>query len=701
MEAVGLRRIRSTPSGGDVILPTMTLRENGGKMLSSFLFVAVLLTGQVPTPVDITFPADVVRGVPDDGDWPAGEAPNLAIDDDVNTKYLHFQGQIQPTGLQITLSTGAAIVTGLTLTTANDAPERDPTAFVLSGSNTSIDGPYTLIARGDIVDFAQAVSWPRFTPNATPITFPNSTAYAHYQLLFTRLRDAAHANSMQIAEVELLGSPAAPLPPEDDTPPTYPPVSGSALLISEIKAVNEAGMPTTVEGKTVYPDWIEIQNAGTEPVDLRGWYLTDDPKDLTKWALPALQVMPGGFLVVCASGIQEEDHPENWPYRDKAGFYHTNFTLDAGGEYLALVAPDLQIVHEYASYVGEQGAGFPPQRDDLSYGMYDGQEQYFTTPSPGRPNSAGYAAISDEPVFSRAAGTFTGFFFLELTSPNPAAEIRLTIDGQVPTLASAPYTTPIPIAATKEIVARAYEPGKAPSAAVSQTYVALANDVLNFSSNLPIVVIDTSRQSVGGSLARVSSVIIDTGEQGRAKITDPPDFFGRAGIKRRGSSTGGQPKPSYALEVWDENNRDRDVSLLGLPADSDWILYAPFSFDRVQINNAFVFDLSNQIGRYAVRTRFVEMYLNANDDTVSASDYVGLYILMEKIKRGPERVNIEKLEPWDSTEPRIAGGYMLKIDRPDPGDRGFRTARGNPTYGDGTLCYVDPKEIEITAAQSA
>ena len=44
---------------------------------------------------------------------------------------------------------------------------------------------------------------------------------------------------------------------------------------------------------------------------------------------------------------------------------------------------------------------------------------------------------------------------------------------------------------------------------------------------------------------------------------------------------------------------------------------------------------------------------------------------------------------------------MLKIDRPDDGDHGFRTARGNPTYGDGTLCYVDPKESEITTAQSA
>jgi hypothetical protein len=95
------------------------------------------------------------------------------------------------------------------------------------------------------------------------------------------------------------------------------------------------------------------------------------------------------------------------------------------------------------------------------------------------------------------------------------------------------------------------------------------------------------------------------------------------------------------------------------------------------------------------------VYLNTNDDTVSASDYVGLYIFMEKIKRDADRVDIEKLEPWDSTEPRISGGYMLKIDRPDDGDSGFRTARGNPTYGDGTLCYVDPKESEITAAQSA
>ena len=670
-------------------------------MAGTLLLTAILLLGQAAAQVDITSPADFIRGVPDDGDWPGGESPNLAIDDSVNTKYLHFKGETEPTGFQVTPSVRATIVTGLVLTTANDAAERDPTAFELSGSNVSLDGPYTLIARGDVVDFAGATSWPRFTKNTTPITFVNKDAYAHYQLLFTGIRDAASANSMQIAEVELLGTLAGVLPPQDNggQPDTQ---SADSLVVSEFMAVNETSLAATVEGKAVYPDWIEIRNLSTQAVNLGGWYLTDDPDNLTKWACPAVQLAAGGFLVVFASGIEQADHPENWPYRDTKGYYHTNFTLDGEGEYLALVTPDLQVAHGYTSFAGGADvSGYPPQRADLSYGLYGDQEQHFSPASPGRANTAGYTGISEEPVFSREGGTFTGLFFLELSSPNPAAEIHWTLDGQVPTLASPKYADPLPIVGTKEVLARAYEPGKAPSPVVSRTYVALAADVLSFSSDLPIVVVDTSRQSIGTTFSRASSVVIDTGEQGRAKMTDPPDFAGRAGIKKRGRSTQSQGKPQYGFELWDENNRDRDAAILNMPADSDWVLYAPFTYDRALINNAFIYDLSNQIGRYAVRTRFVEMYVNSNDDTVSASDYVGLYIFMEKIKRGEERVNVEKLEPWDSTEPRISGGYMIKIDQLDPGDHGFRTARGNPTYGDGTFCYVDPKEAEITTAQSA
>ena len=162
--------------------------------------------------LDITAPGDTIRGVPNDGvtdgsgnfGWPGHEHPALAIDDNTSTKYLHFKGEIETTGFRVTPSASQTIVVGLTFTTANDAVGRDPVAYELYGSNVSINGTYTLIASGDIVDFSQATPWPRFTMNETPILFDNDVAYDHYQVLFTAVRHPGSANSMQISEVELL-----------------------------------------------------------------------------------------------------------------------------------------------------------------------------------------------------------------------------------------------------------------------------------------------------------------------------------------------------------------------------------------------------------------------------------------------------------------------------------------------------------------
>jgi hypothetical protein len=153
---------------------------------------------------DVTAAGDTVVGVPNDDDWPAAESPEMAIDDDTATKFLHRQGGAMTTGIQVTPSAGATIVTGLTLTTANDAAGRDPITFELSGSNAGIDGTYELIAAGDVVDFAGEAEWPRLTKNATLITFDNDVAYTHYQIVFPTLRDAGEP-LMQIAEVELIG----------------------------------------------------------------------------------------------------------------------------------------------------------------------------------------------------------------------------------------------------------------------------------------------------------------------------------------------------------------------------------------------------------------------------------------------------------------------------------------------------------------
>jgi len=139
-----------------------------------FLIFSLMLVGMTQAySVDVTAPGDSVKGVPDDGDWPGGEAPPLTIDDNVNTKYLHFKGHLQPTGFAVTAKLGGKVVTEITFTTANDSPHRDPVSFELYGSNDSIDGPWTLIASGDIVDFAQADPWPRFTKNKVITTRQN------------------------------------------------------------------------------------------------------------------------------------------------------------------------------------------------------------------------------------------------------------------------------------------------------------------------------------------------------------------------------------------------------------------------------------------------------------------------------------------------------------------------------------------------
>ena len=88
------------------------------------------------------------------------------------------------------------------------------------------------------------------------------------------------------------------------------------------------------------------------------------------------------------------------------------------------------------------------------------------------------------------------------------------------------------------------------------------------------------------------------------------------------------------------------------------------------------------------------MFLNTDGDALSLSDYVGVYVLIEKIKRDTERVNVAQLRPTDNANPEVTGGYIIKKDRLDPGDNGFYTSTGQ------RLAHVEPKESEITTAQA-
>ena len=187
---------------------------------SLFLVVAALLLASGATQAqmfDITNPGDPIVGVPNDNNWPAAETPPRAIDNVIaGAKFLCFKTSFIPdaatgaAGFRVTPSGPKVVVKALNFASANDAVERDPIKFRLSGSDVSIDGPYTLIAEGDIEAFNQTTAYPRNTWIPAPIPIANKKAYKHYELLFTELRNRASANSVQIAEVEFLSDGSLP-----------------------------------------------------------------------------------------------------------------------------------------------------------------------------------------------------------------------------------------------------------------------------------------------------------------------------------------------------------------------------------------------------------------------------------------------------------------------------------------------------------
>jgi len=318
--------------------------------------------------------------------------------------------------------------------------------------------------------------------------------------------------------------------------------------------------------------------------------------------------------------------------------------------------------------------------------------RHFDEPTPGGPNGAGYEQVSEDVEFSHESGAYGSNISLTMSTPS-GGDIRYTTNGTLPTSSSTRYTGPMTVSTTRIIHARSFQEDKLPGRSINHNYIIASSSARNFSSNLPIVIIDTFGSGIGDSVHTNAFVeIIDTEADGRARVTGTPDFTGRGGIKQRGSSSSGFPKKQYALELWDEFGQDRNASLLGMATESDWILYAPYS-DKSLMRNFLSYKWSNDIGLWAVDCKFVEVYLKTGSGSLSSSHYNGVYVLMEKIKRDNNRVDIARISRTDNSGSAVTGGYIFKNDRIDPGDQGFNTSRGV------SLAFVEPKEREITSQQ--
>jgi hypothetical protein len=186
-------------------------------------------------------------------------------------------------------------------------------------------------------------------------------------------------------------------------------------------------------------------------------------------------------------------------------------------------------------------------------------------------------------------------------------------------------------------------------------------------SNLPIFIITTdggvSIPDEPGVLGNLKIIYRGSGQRNYVSDQNNPAYLnynGRIDIEIRGSSSQVSPKKNYGLTTLKaDNTTNNNVSLLGMPAENDWIL-GGMVFDTALIRDYLCMNLSRKLGNYASRTEYCEVMVN--------NDYKGLFILEEKIKADDGRVDVLKIGTGDNTLPNLSGGYITKADKTTGGD---------------------------------
>ena len=148
-----------------------------------------------------------------------------------------------------------------------------------------------------------------------------------------------------------------------DLRPAFDP---GGVMISEVMASNRA---TARDADGDWPDWLELYNGSSAPVDLTGWALSDDDANQRKWVFPTVALQPGEYRLLFASGKDRREGDE----------LHLNFKLSTGGEVVRLYDPRGNVVSwvEYDALGVEQSLSRQPDG-----GMTDGLR-----PTPGFENT--------------------------------------------------------------------------------------------------------------------------------------------------------------------------------------------------------------------------------------------------------------------------------------------------------------------------
>jgi hypothetical protein len=217
------------------------------------------------------------------------------------------------------------------------------------------------------------------------------------------------------------------------------------LRINEVCSSNQGVVEAPGDGT---PDWIELVNEGSGPVNLQGFFLSDEEDQPQQWQLPAQTIQPGEHLVMLQGNA-----PNRFP-----------FGISRDGERLVLSDASLlplQVMH------------VPRLRPNHSAGLVNGELRVFDEPTPGEPNSTtAYLGYAPEPMLNPAPGFHPGGVHVSATVP--FGQVHWTTSGRMPTQMDEQASTPLGIDTTTILLAQAYALGWLPSEVSSGTYITRA-----------------------------------------------------------------------------------------------------------------------------------------------------------------------------------------------------------------------------------
>lgn len=324
------------------------------------------------------------------------------------------------------------------------------------------------------------------------------------------------------------------------------PAKGQQIVINEFMALN-AGVVADDYGE--YDDWIELYNNDEIPVDINGYYITDNAAQKTKCRLNTLGheliIQPGSYLILWADGDTLQ------------GYNHLAFSLDSEGEQILIFTPDLKLVDSVT---------YGLQKANVSTGRNSSNPQLWSVYSVATPGSANITVpaegVSEKPWFNENSGVKSFPFTLNMRTSDPTDAIYFTLDASSPDKTKWLYQQPLMINKTQVVRAAAYHQNKIRSDIASEIF-------LEKQHHLPVLALITDSSNLWGPQG-IYSNYTNTGiaweRFAQFKYMENSRLVTsfNAGIRIQGASSIGMPKKSFRLFFRSEyGNAKLDFPLFG------------------------------------------------------------------------------------------------------------------------------------------